>query len=696
MLTKEKIAFEKLNGVLLNSYALLPDGFNSNDQYTMTLNAELMNLGFIMNKELYDAVSFLFSGSIENLANVIIPLAKEAKGAHVKHKPMYPNFPEQVMNMSEFELYFNAILHYWSFGTWLPEFEKEVRKYKFEKIKPIELKLISEDDFNNIFTTILSSNDSISQFDKEVVEWFLDNIHWNDLMFPEIIPHKENLALVAGWFIGKGKFNTNILKTATDVLRTATYMSGGDVSLAENTKFKSFPRSVRRAFTNILENVISEEDVKRHKNKWNKLFHSLHVGEYNRYIKVNKIAAKLRNNKKLESFNGKVEELIFTGNVDAASRMLVNRPGDFARRLDKLLRMADSIFDQDTILNLFESVAHKISTRVLFQLLGHFNNRNRENRIVFPKGSVQKAYKIDGLEEIINDEVLIDVINIISNAIIIRLQDDEDIKSVFIDRSLEDCPLPTQQRSVNKNFVARGTKMDIDFSEKKTLRFFVYWKGRDIDLSATFHGENFEYINHISYTNLKSDKIRSYHSGDITYAPDGASEFIDVDTSKLIENGIRYIVMNVFVYSGPNFKDHETCFAGWMTRKHPDSNEIFEAKTVENKFDITADSRNAIPVVFDVVENKAIWFDLSTPRNNWGYDTWRGNNIENNMLTIGEYLCNIVSMKGKSTLYDLFGYYAAANGLYVKNEREEADIVFAWDGDVTPMDINIINSKYLK
>ncbi len=37
---------------------------------------------------------------------------------------MYPNFPESVMEENEMQLYMNAIVHYWSYGTILPCEEK--------------------------------------------------------------------------------------------------------------------------------------------------------------------------------------------------------------------------------------------------------------------------------------------------------------------------------------------------------------------------------------------------------------------------------------------------------------------------------------------------------------------------------------------------------------------------------------------
>lgn len=81
----------------------------------------------------------------------------------------------------------------------------------------------------------------------------------------------------------------------------------------------------------------------------------------------------------------------------------------------------------------------------------------------------------------------------------------EPLGKVWIDLVLIDCPLPSQQRSSSEGLfnVARGTRLPLankDSDITDTLRLFVYWIGRDIDLSATLHNEEGEMIEQVSYT----------------------------------------------------------------------------------------------------------------------------------------------------------------------------------------------------
>jgi stress response protein SCP2 len=271
---------------------------------------------------------------------------------------------------------------------------------------------------------------------------------------------------------------------------------------------------------------------------------------------------------------------------------------------------------------------------------------------------------------------------------------------VWIDPVLIDCPLPSQQRSASEGLfnVARGTRLpidnhsddkDLDDMTKDTLRLFVYWVGRDIDLSATFHNEEGEMIEQVSYTHLKSKRYQAYHSGDITNAKKGASEFVDINLPVAAKHA-RYLAMNVLVYRGSDFADHETCFVGWMMRAKPNSNEIYDPKTVQQKLDLTQTCRNVIPVVFDLQQRKAIWTDLPASQHGYSYT----NNVENNYASIEQKLKAIVNSQHKLSLYELLELHAQARGEQVET-RDEADMIFAFDGTVTPFDVNTINAEYV-
>ena len=705
-MNKQKLAIKKLAALIIKPEE--NETKQDNHSITLSLNAEMMNLGFVMSKELFESIETLSVSNITELAQVVIKELQILKGADVVHQPMYPNFPEQVMASTDLELYFNALNHYWSNGLWQPQTQIQAKPFAFETTKLREISMADENALKGIFTQFLKSNDSLSEEDKATIEWFMLNYPQSELSFPDEIPFQENKSVVAAIVLAQDKDITPLVENTTDVLRIVTYLSEGDMSLASNTKFISLPRNLRKELTKQLERVISEEDIGRHKNKWKALLHGLHVGDYSR--KVFAVAKKLRNNEPLESFYGRLEYLLNINDINAAVCLLKTRPSEFARRLDHILRLSsptkkqrlarlleknETNTKQEMVIHEFLSVSEKVPTRVLLQLLGHFGRRkvNADKRVVFPKGNTQKAVVLRETLKALDKNSVESLNSGIKATLTKRFSELDRLGKVWIDPDLMDCPLPSQQRSASEGLinVARGTRLPIaEAHEKDTLRFFIYWVGQDIDLSATFHREDFSMMENISYTNLRSKGFNACHSGDITSAPHGASEFIDVTIDGALKKGARYLTMNVLVFSGPTFDKHETCFAGWMMRSKPNSNEVFDAKTVEQKIDVRANSRNVIPVVFDLLERKAIWTDISTSSKTY----YGGNNVESNRASIQETLEAVIDSNHKLTLYELFELHTSARGELV-DTREEADKIYSIENGITPFDINLINAEYI-
>jgi len=507
---------------------------------------------------------------------------------------------------------------------------------------------------------------------------------------PAKILFKETLCAFLGLCIkNKQFFAAETVKTSTDVLRLMTHLSGGDISLAENTKFRSWKRSERRMLLAMLEKVINEDDIARHDGKWKKAFHGLHLGDYSRKFPATyAIATELRNGK-IKTFNGKVEAAINSYNYELAVKLLEKRPGEFARRLDNLLYKSGS--GAHEVITSFSKVAGQVDTRVLLQLLGHFRKRSLPvtNRLVMPKGMQSKARILTKVVPALSESVVNKLVNMISTELRGRFAAKEPLGKVWIDPYLEKCPVPMAQRSVSESLrsVARGTRLPL--GNKKTLRMFVWWVGDDVDLSCVLYDKKFKQRGHISYTNLRVNNINSCHSGDITRAPRGAAEFIDIDMEQAKAAGVSYIMMNVLDYTGLKFSGYDECFAGWMTRDFPNENEVFDPKTVEQKVDLRTDVRLAAPVLFDIENREAIWLDL-----NGNVKGGRPNNVESNAASIVDMAQSALMLSNKLNLYDFFELHADSRGQQIES-REEADTVFSLDEGVTPFDIAKIGAEFM-
>lgn len=670
-------------------------------KYIATAMKNIEYLGFTFSEPLMGVLKTLSVEQLTALYDQLVADLKSLVGANVSFKPMYPGFPRQVMLASEAELYINAILHYLTLG--LPEYEALKRFPLFDQVDLKIIDLGSEDDFHQSIRCLVQAKVSISDSDKEDIEWLLATCDDLETVLPDEIPLKENVGFVVGTLLKYEKANPKLIakyiKTATDVLRLAVALSDGDVSLAANTRFRKFKRSERRLLLGLLEQCGSiVEDMLRYKHRWIRLGEILHPAEYpNRFYNCKEAFDILRNNKPFETFGGKVEAALRHKDASLAADLLKNRAGEFARRLDHLLRMEES---SSQVAAKFAEVADQVSTPVLLQVMTHFRHRNEKQalRTFFPKGNVAKAVAIANTLPDLETEACEAVVQTCRSVLINRFSELPALGDVYIDERLRQYVTPFSQRSASKALrtVVRGSRLELP--EGETIRFFLWWKegtvngqhtGRvDIDLSAVMYDKNWRYVEHISYTNLRSAKYKAAHSGDITSAPHGACEFIDIDIPSIVRYGGRYIVAALHSFTGQTYCNLPECFAGWMMRKHAASGEVFEPSTVVDRLDLAADTQIAIPVILDLAERTVIWCDLALQRHP-NYN----NNVEGNqkgMVLMGQAMTSLT----KPNLYDLFMLHAAARGHLVER-ADAAQTVFSVNEGVTPFDIGKIMSEFI-
>ena len=681
-----------------------------NNQYIVTIMKNVEALGYTFSEELFKTLQSLTNKDLQDFYLELIATLKNMIGADVVYKPMYPNFPKSVMEADYLDLYINAIIHYWSNGTLYPHEEKNERLPLFEETKVKIIDLGTTQDLYDIFNNLCQSKTSISQSDKEDLEWIFKNMQ---VKFPEEISLKENVALIGKLYLENYPLATakdiqKYFKTATDVLRLITAMSDGDISLATNTKFRSFKRKERRLLLELLQNCgYIEEDMLRYKNRWLRIGERLHPSEYNKeqFGKVINAFDKLRNGIKIETFASKVTKAIDTEDFKSALVLLKKRPGELARKLDYLLRNSN---DKNCVVNTFKDVASEVSTPVLLQVKEHFAHRTDklESRVFFPKGNLARCHCIENTLSDIDKKYCNAIVKICENALVENYKSKEFLGNVYLSKEFKNYIVPFNQRSASKALktIVRGSRLKIE-DNTKALRGLVWWTNIndndwesrvDLDLSAAIFDEDWNYIEHVSYTNLRSDKYKAFYSGDITNGGsvngDGVTECIDADIDSVVKYGARYIVYQVYSYTGQKFADIPHAMFGWMSREDVNSGEIYEPKTVEQKIDLASQSTVCIPVIFDCVKREMIWCDMNLSLNGC-HNNSGGNNVESNLSGVAATCYSMVNMS-KPNLYDLIELHIRARGLRVDN-KEEADIIFDIDEGITPFDIDVFVGEYI-
>jgi len=149
---------------------------NPNNQYIATIMKNVEALGYTFSKKLFETLQTLSRDDLQKFYLELVPVLKKLVGADVVYKPMYPNFPESVMETDYIDLFINATVHYWSYGTLYPNEKREERLPLFDatKVKIIDIGTI--EDLYAIFNNLCQSKTSISQTDKEDLEWIFKNI----------------------------------------------------------------------------------------------------------------------------------------------------------------------------------------------------------------------------------------------------------------------------------------------------------------------------------------------------------------------------------------------------------------------------------------------------------------------------------------------------------------------------------------
>ena len=739
MTNAEKIVLRRLMKVSVDQRQGEPRA-----EFVASLAKNIESIGFTFSP---DVVERLLSWSPEQLlefAQTLIPSLLKMVGGDVEYQPMYPNFPTQVMEADAAELFLNAIYHY--YGDWvgeriLPYYDKQKRPALLIQKNLKVLGLAGDNEATLLCRDLISSNTSLSQSDGKELRSLLHHCK-GDLqdVLPAEIPFKEIQSLVCAFLLSQiddcADHLARYLRTATDLLRFATELSGGDVSLAGPTKLISFKRKHRRAILAVLDQIESPaEDLQRHRGKWIRLAERLHPGEFfKRYPNAFATIKRLRDGEKVVTFNSRVEACLDSGNTNDAVELLKSRPGEFARRLDHLLRLSDA--DKPFVVSEFALAAADVSTPVLLQLIAHFKQRALDRdprtlqdvpeaqslvffdkavkaltsptkktvepvepmRTVFPKGQTSKLMRVPLAKKLVAESDALSIVELARATLVERFAALPPLGTCFVAPELANYNVPFSQRSANKSLrtISRGSR--IGLPKSNTLRFFLWWKegkvqgkatGRvDLDLSATMYSDHWKYVNHISYTNLREKKLGCYHSGDITSAPQGASEFIDIDLNAVRESGVRYLVCSIQSFTGVPYCDLPQCYMGWMAREEPNSGEIYEPATVQDKLDLASDSRISIPMVVDLEEKTIVWADLSL-RSMPNFQI----NIESNQRGLVHYGIGITTLV-KPTLHELFSLHAQARGKLVES-REVAQTVFSSTGTVTPFDFETIASEYL-
>lgn len=617
-----------------------------------------------------------------------------------EYRPFYPDFPIQVRTASEATLLVNAALHYLGDVVGvriLPDYRPSPREpLPGDDGALTELGLATTQDLERIVADLIAQATPFSAQDRADLTALRD-------FGPEAAPRvavKENLAVLTVTFPDLD-FSASY-RTVTDVLRLAVAMAGGDVSLAEPCRFPSFSRAQRRRLLGLLDAVgqvqdgrDSAEEMARRCERWKRLARHLRPGDYaRRFPRATKLLHQVASGDAEAGFTSRLEEALVRRDVESALRLLSARPGVFARRLNHLLRLCADEAARERVVAEFARVAPEVALPVLVRLWEYFASPGPDAlpwRVVAIKAATgTKTTLIPSTRRPGPADVA--VVRAVEEA----LRQRKRLGRIAVDQGMYEgytTPVGLRSASPGMRTAGRGTRLPLP--EGETIRFFLHWRDLpenpaeasgpagpaaaedrgtrvDLDLSAFFVSEDFTRTEQIAYYNLRS--TAAVHSGDLTSAPDGAAEFIDVTLAEALRQGWRYVVMTVHSFSHHQLSEVPECWAGAMARgADPQSGEVFEASTVMQRLDLISPTFNATPFVIDLAERRLIWWDLPV-----GVGEHQVANLDRSSNRVLAHLLDLLEGR-RMPLAHLLGLLADD----VVEDPDEAELVFG-EGGILP------------
>ena len=732
---------------------------------------ELVQLGFVMSLDLGMTIRRLPHGAIQELRTWMVDTLAKTVGAHRPHVPLFRGFPATTPKDTE-TLYPRRVLSWlatrpeqpcpwcaqvktvgaldpcghlvcrscWDGGTYsgCPICHRRVAPNE-PFVRPAEgvAEPVTRSDgdlrllhlaFDLIgvardrFERLMARATPLSRVDRDEVETVIDAMGPKAAIWlPSKIPIKETaaIALARLWMVAPDRGSMvratqGHLKTATDVLRVAVVLMGGDPALASATgasgreapmRLASIGRGLRRAVLEALDRLPLEamlEDMARHPGLWKRLGERLHPFERAKQLPTAALAfaviretdvstasfgamlaahAATATNVKIAdgriaiaSWAGPVEAALRAGDVLGAIERLAARPGELLRRADHLVRTVttrqpDSIAE---VLAAIRAATRRGAPAMLLTLAAHVAKRGSPwpRRVVFPKGDVLKAWGMPDRRVPLPADAMGTIVTTVRGELVARAESRRHFARAVIDRGLADLLVPIGERSAAKAKIAWPRGSEIAIPEGAKLRLFLHWEEPantrvDLDLSVAFYDASWRYVGTCDFTGLRVGETAAVHSGDLTSAPPplGASEFVDLELPALTALRARHAVMVVFSYNSVSFDRLTYGFAGLMIA--PQGNQPFDARSVAQRFDLSGKSTVTVPVTVDLERRRLRWIDVHLTTQGLYHQV---GGYRAALAHLGKDFADFVGTGARPTLWDVAAIHAAAraNVVYVR------------------------------
>ena len=629
----------------------------------VTLNENLQALGYMLAPS--DIASIAVSPSLDGFYEKVKGMMNT-----VDADPMYPGFPQQVMEMDEAVFRFHQLIHYFStygmelfFGVtvkrgWLPCEDETTAEAKEQDIvlKAKTIKLLPvEESYNKPLHIILSRKERMTQPEREIVTEAISHVSVTNLRDLSV-GFKENMNVLY-----EIVFGMEDRETAFSILRLLCQHTGDvlrcvDLLLGRN-KYH-FHTAQKRFLVKLLESypvkdfranlVLSGKGAERNILLLNYLDYSVYSRSEGHMDAVNDLR-----DGKLRSWESVAKSMLKSGS-DGALGFIAQRPGMMLRMVAWLMRLG---YEKDDIVRALSEKASSLSMQTLVTNMNYFGKLSKEER-----EDCDMLYS--AFEDLLKVRMKSCDTKLRGKKVFVRL-DEYDLAASEIH---------CNDKSAEGGYIRSGIAYRIP-QDISRLRFFVYWNDTtrvDVDL-------------HAGYTDLagKPHSVgwnQSYRdcgvvfSGDITHSD--AAEYIDIDLTAPIDK----VNTNIHLFSGrPDFSKVETCFVGMMAVPEGNTNGKESALYSEANCFFKHNLRQQCQTVnygYIDVRNRCLIFDGAPQA--WDYDWYAGVEHRRGKLSLARYLVLLLE----------------AQGATVCSAEEDADVVLVMGKPETEKEVSIVDANF--
>ena len=559
-------------------------------------------------------------------------ICEEMIGSKIKvPAPFYKNFPESVKSLTEDQLLFDQLYAYFHWFLLDERYEKRnsIFEQQFERLTFTE-------DFDYKEFEVLSEKDAIIKLSEIIKDLLASTRPVAEEQIQLIVAFMNNYDYCPGKIASKD-VALELLFISRDI-RLARFIDLSDViKLVDKINYYSYDNKKinklnlknkdRKFITQVMHEIMDREASISHKTiaecsekkkAWKGLLHHIHFKPLNVPEKDFVNAIRYHSNSSVYS-----EVEFWMENNDprkAADILYIEKgPGAVLRNIEYFISRCNNDDDKRRVLKRVHADANGV---LLMQLYLHYcfynPNKIKPRNFVFTKFNMVKTHtetskefkrrktKLSGADaDLIADRI---------DEMLEEHYADKVKGNVYISPKMVDVALPLQETSSNFGFGALPTGSRVHIPRGKVIRIFTYWNKIDIlDLSAMGLNADGSKTNNYNWTNIERwQRPYMVHSGDCCDGYTGGSEFIDLDISgyKKDHPEDKYLVFNLNVWDSRKTFESGDCHAGYMLRDSVQSGDIFEPKTVNTSYSISANSRFAYLFAVDLDKEDLVWLNV--------------------------------------------------------------------------------------